>query len=660
MPFIKEFLIFCPQNMVNDFSAIEGARVIDEESILADYKSIIESSNDHAVTNLLLRIGVIQSEYVNQHFIMSDDDYRPLVHIDPEYYLSEGKYNSFYFYDTKKWMSWAPKRKLLKMTDSYSDAQFNCYQLLKKHKMPTLQYSSHMPQIINRDIFREMSDYFMADILEIKKLEEWNLYFNYAQKFHSDKFHSPQVFRTMCWPQDPSHWPWHVVPERFDFENYYSSNYTERGYFNQLSTKYDPKTHWQDTLEKVRRYSARVEEFRQQQKFIAKISRKTLQLTKWSLVQGSVYKLGVKRLNKIKPGNVYVAGLLSWPTGLSEAAKLLFETLEKTFPDKKINQCDVAGYFYNQSYPWGEKEQPDSDGGTLILCLNPPQGVQYLSKIKFSKFRNKKVIGYWWWELDSFPEDWKRYIKWFDEVWVSSEYIFDILSKHLTIPIKLVKLDLLLQKPKADIEVSEFKNNNVVKVLTVFNLGSSLARKNPEALIKVFQSVSKNSNQSCHLTLKVGSVSHYPGRHEKLMALVEECPDTSVISDSLSDTELDTLIASHDIYASFHRAEGLGLLPAKAMLMGKAVIATGWSGNLEYMTENTAELVSYKLVPCEDPFGQYHDLNTKWADIDYEDAIVKLKQLIEDTNYRHSLGNKARVHIEQLSISINKSNKDLL
>ena len=53
--------------------------------------------------------------------------------------------------------------------------------------------------------------------------------------------------------------------------------------------------------------------------------------------------------------------------------------------------------------------------------------------------------------------------------------------------------------------------------------------------------------------------------------------------------------AECDAYVSLHRSEGFGLDMAKAMGLGKPVIATGYSGNLEFMDEATAYLVDYDL-----------------------------------------------------------------
>ena len=47
------------------------------------------------------------------------------------------------------------------------------------------------------------------------------------------------------------------------------------------------------------------------------------------------------------------------------------------------------------------------------------------------------------------------------------------------------------------------------------------------------------------------------------------------------------MMAACDCYVSLHRSEGLGLTMAEAMAVGKPVVATAWSGNLDFMSDET-------------------------------------------------------------------------
>src|SRR6185436_2439934 len=65
----------------------------------------------------------------------------------------------------------------------------------------------------------------------------------------------------------------------------------------------------------------------------------------------------------------------------------------------------------------------------------------------------------------------------------------------------------------------------------------------------------------------------------------------------LSDNEIKNLVRVCDVFVSLHRSEGFGRGMAEAMAMGRPAIATGYSGNLDFMTWETGLLVDYQLAP---------------------------------------------------------------
>jgi glycosyltransferase involved in cell wall biosynthesis len=77
------------------------------------------------------------------------------------------------------------------------------------------------------------------------------------------------------------------------------------------------------------------------------------------------------------------------------------------------------------------------------------------------------------------------------------------------------------------------------------------------------------------------------------------------------------------------------------MALGKPVVATGWSGNLDFMNERNSALVSYSLVPVEDPDGGFGGDGQMWAEASVEDAAAWLRRLAADTDLRRKLGQTA-------------------
>ena len=87
-----------------------------------------------------------------------------------------------------------------------------------------------------------------------------------------------------------------------------------------------------------------------------------------------------------------------------------------------------------------------------------------------------------------------------------------------------------------------------------------------------------------------------PRQLARVEALADGREDILTRDGYVSAHERDSYIAACDCYVSLHRSEGLGLTMAEAIACGKPVIATGYSGNLEFMDEASSYLVPYDLV----------------------------------------------------------------
>jgi len=176
----------------------------------------------------------------------------------------------------------------------------------------------------------------------------------------------------------------------------------------------------------------------------------------------------------------------------------------------------------------------------------------------------------------------------------------------------------------------------------MFDFDSHVARKNPEAVIKAFQyAFSKSFKNSVSLVIKSINGDHHPNEHRTLNKLIEGDSRIIHIQKVLPHYENSALMHCCDCYVSLHRSEGFGLTIAEAMLIGKPVITTGYSGNLDFATDETALLVDYKLIPVEQ--GDYpYAKGDMWAEPDIEQAGDYMRKLVSDTNFAYSFAKKGQ------------------
>jgi glycosyltransferase involved in cell wall biosynthesis len=98
------------------------------------------------------------------------------------------------------------------------------------------------------------------------------------------------------------------------------------------------------------------------------------------------------------------------------------------------------------------------------------------------------------------------------------------------------------------------------------------------------------------------------------------------------------LMQAADCLVSLHRAEGYGLALAEAMRLGRPIVATGWSGNMDFMDASCALLVPHRLVPAADARGTYQVRGAAWAEPDVGAAAAALAALADDPALRARIG----------------------
>ena len=107
------------------------------------------------------------------------------------------------------------------------------------------------------------------------------------------------------------------------------------------------------------------------------------------------------------------------------------------------------------------------------------------------------------------------------------------------------------------------------------------------------------------------------------------------------------LLAMADCFVSLHRSEGFGLGLAEAMLMGKPVIATGYSGNLDFMNRENSLLVHYEMVEIDEDRPIYTKGNF-WAEPSIEHAAMHMRAVYDRPEEGRARALRAQPEIQRL------------
>ncbi|WJH27529.1 glycosyltransferase [Paenibacillus sp. CC-CFT742] len=295
---------------------------------------------------------------------------------------------------------------------------------------------------------------------------------------------------------------------------------------------------------------------------------------------------------------------------------------------------------------WIHKEIAEPKYNINLFHINAEQMIEVYSQYGNSIFKNRYNIGYWHWELPDFPDDWKESFNLVNEIWVPSTFIADSIAQKSPVPV--VKIPHSIEVPIQHMRDRAYYNlpQNAFLFLTMYDLKSYQERKNPKASIRAFQTAFLPDDHSVGLVVKVNGVGYAQTDLDELHEIIGEHKNVYLIEETLTRNDTNALISVTDSYISLHRSEGFGLGLAEAMYLGKPVIGTGWSSNLDFMNHDNSCLVSYTLVNLKQDFGPYKAYQY-WADPDIEHASYYMRKLYDDRNYYEQLSSKGEAYIKQ-------------
>lgn len=283
-----------------------------------------------------------------------------------------------------------------------------------------------------------------------------------------------------------------------------------------------------------------------------------------------------------------------------------------------------------------------------IFHINGDEVEQTLAHLGCEGLNHGYNIIYPAWELSKYPLEWAKQLDRFDEIWAPSNFIKDALEKSCKKKVIHMPLacdvNIKTYYPRKFFSIPE----NKYTFLFFFDLRSFASRKNPFGILEAFKKLlSKAPSSKAHLVLKIHGVYESEKSSQFFEKFKSEMGmNLTVIDGVLSEDQIRSLVLCTDSFISLHRAEGFGRGIAEAMMLGKPVIATAWSGNLDFMKKSNSLWVDYELIPIAD--GEYPFWHGQhWADPDIHQAVSLMQYLIDNPEEGQKIGHQARLDMQK-------------
>jgi glycosyltransferase involved in cell wall biosynthesis len=328
---------------------------------------------------------------------------------------------------------------------------------------------------------------------------------------------------------------------------------------------------------------------------------------------------------------VNVFGFIGGEFGLGEAVRLIIKALNKAEIPVSLINYDIKTNHRNEDSTFKDYSNDVIYPINLVL-MGPSEGKKILAHYPEHFFKNKYNIFYLNWESEYIPQEYVDNLNFYDEIWVPAQYCKDILSNYCDLPVNVIPYPIEIEvDDKKDEEAESFYDKNSFNFFFMFDYNSTLERKNTLNLINAFEKAFGKTDKSVSLIIKTSKSTKFTKERELVESRISGFQNIKIVEKIYDKQTLYKIIRGCDAYVSLHRSEGFGLTMAEAMFFGKPVIATNYSGNLEFMNDENGFLVNFKKTKIDSSIINY-DSNTVWSEPNIDHAAELMKQVKENSD----------------------------
>jgi glycosyltransferase involved in cell wall biosynthesis/SAM-dependent methyltransferase len=274
-----------------------------------------------------------------------------------------------------------------------------------------------------------------------------------------------------------------------------------------------------------------------------------------------------------------------------------------------------------------------------IAAVNADQFPTWGREVGQAMLAGRYTIGMWAWEVEEFPA-YPEAMSMVDEVWTLSRFSQAAIAATTDKPVYVIPLPNPDPPPHRVLDRESIGLPDGSYFLFAFDYLSIFERKNPLGLVEAFSFAFEEGSGP---TLVIKSINGDQNRadRERLRMACSQRRDILLIEEYLDAETLGSLMGEASAYVSLHRSEGYGLTISEAMARSRPVIATGYSGNLDFMTADNSLLVPFTRVPVPQGAGPY-PTTTEWAEPDIQAAGDHMRWVFENSEEAQLFGDRAR------------------
>ena len=287
-------------------------------------------------------------------------------------------------------------------------------------------------------------------------------------------------------------------------------------------------------------------------------------------------------------------------------------------------------------------------GPTINKPIKPDVQIIHMTPENFPrcKIPGIKNIGYTVWETSRLPNNWVSLCNQLDAILVPCSWNVDVFkSSGVSVPVIKVPHTINIKDFNIDGEMERIDAIPQDKYI-FYSIFQWTARKNPVGLISAYLSEFRPSDKVCLVIKsymennsdedKTKVISAITEVRKSLQLMTYNTAQIILVHGALSSHGIMSLHNQGDCFVLPHRAEGWGVPIMEAMLFGKPAIATGFSGNMEFMNKDNSYLIDYNITPVSGMGKPTYHGWMDWA----EPHICSIRN-----NMRHVYENQDRAKI---------------